>query len=148
MGYCALTCFLGNGCPKGSTCRHSGLIGLCMYDKTSLTQSIPAQLGKVVHQFEKYVEGFDKKYETSAEWQARFAAFADNMGLIEDENARETNTFSLGVNEFADLTLAEFKESHLGYEAPSKKWGDVPRLGLHEPQNKSVPASVDWTQKG
>merc|ERR1712146_641913 len=29
--YCALTCFLG-GCPAGSTCRHSGIVGLCMYD--------------------------------------------------------------------------------------------------------------------
>merc|ERR1712019_167635 len=29
--YCALTCFVG-GCPTGSTCRHSGLVGLCMYD--------------------------------------------------------------------------------------------------------------------
>merc|ERR1719502_1394200 len=29
--YCALTCFLG-GCPAGSKCRHSGLVGLCMYD--------------------------------------------------------------------------------------------------------------------
>merc|ERR1739847_172046 len=30
--YCALTCFLG-GCPTGATCRHAGLIGLCMYDQ-------------------------------------------------------------------------------------------------------------------
>merc|ERR1719310_781386 len=29
--YCALTCFIG-GCPTGSTCRHSGIVGLCMYD--------------------------------------------------------------------------------------------------------------------
>merc|ERR1712072_1607906 len=32
--YCALTCFLG-GCPTGATCRHAGLVGLCMYDKTN-----------------------------------------------------------------------------------------------------------------
>merc|ERR1712056_102282 len=32
--YCALTCFVG-GCPTGSTCRHSGLVGLCMYDTGS-----------------------------------------------------------------------------------------------------------------
>jgi len=32
--YCALTCFLG-GCPTGATCRHAGLVGLCMYDKTT-----------------------------------------------------------------------------------------------------------------
>jgi len=36
--YCALTCFLG-GCPAGSTCRHSGLVGLCMYDTTSKTDA-------------------------------------------------------------------------------------------------------------
>merc|ERR1712193_149545 len=29
--YCALTCFVG-GYPTGSTCRHSGIVGLCMYD--------------------------------------------------------------------------------------------------------------------
>merc|ERR1711897_56844 len=32
--YCALTCFVG-GCPTGSTCRHSGIVGLCMYDAGS-----------------------------------------------------------------------------------------------------------------
>jgi hypothetical protein len=29
-----LTCFVG-GCPTGSTCRHSGIVGLCMYDAGS-----------------------------------------------------------------------------------------------------------------
>merc|ERR1711879_973228 len=147
--YCALTCFLG-GCPAGSTCRHSGLVGLCMYDKSQQLQSAhtPMKLGKVAKHFENFVQNFGKKYETNSEWQIRFEAFATNLDLIESENARETNTFTLDVNEFADLTLAEFKKRKLGYKAPSQKWGDLPRLGLHKAQNKSLPSSVDWNQKG
>merc|ERR1712048_1073868 len=28
--YCALTCLFG-GCPRGATCQHSGLTGICLY---------------------------------------------------------------------------------------------------------------------
>merc|ERR1712210_37428 len=31
--YCALTCFLG-GCPPGASCKHSGLVGICMYPQS------------------------------------------------------------------------------------------------------------------
>merc|ERR1719356_2366753 len=106
------------------------------------------ELGKVVKNFEKYVRDFDKKYETTSEWQTRFSAFATNAELIESENARETNTFTLDVNEFADLSLAEFTNTKMGYNGPSSRWGELPRLGLYKAQNKSLPSSVDWNQKG
>lgn len=44
--YCALTCLLG-GCPSGAKCRHSGLMGICMYDdaaRNPITVTIPASI--------------------------------------------------------------------------------------------------------
>merc|ERR1711998_711961 len=67
--------------------------------------------------------------------------------FIEAENAKGTNTHTLGETQFTDLTNEEFKRLYTGgYKAGSQMLGDLPYLGEHETVESS--GSVDWTTKG
>eukprot|EP00811_Abedinium_folium_P037328 NODE_9953_length_1387_cov_78.186508.p1 GENE.NODE_9953_length_1387_cov_78.186508~~NODE_9953_length_1387_cov_78.186508.p1 ORF type:complete len:365 (-),score=81.22 NODE_9953_length_1387_cov_78.186508:292-1290(-) len=97
--------------------------------------------------FEEFKEMFGKVYSTAAEEEARFAAFAANMLIVREENAKGQD-YTLGVGPFADLTLEEFSKQHLGYKRPAKPFGDAAFLGTHKWQGEDLPAVVDWTKNG
>ena len=56
-------------------------------------------------------QDFDKDYD-DVEKQARFGAFADNYEYIQRENSKG-HSYKLGLNEFSDMTLDEFKMNRL-----------------------------------
>jgi cathepsin L len=106
-------------------------------------------------EFNHFVASFDKHY-TPEERALRYQVFADNMAFIEQHNAkfaRGESTFTVGVNQFADLTSDEFADLVL-----------MPQRNIDEHQRKrqnsgtceqSYPAtsvaingSVDWRTKG
>ena len=95
--------------------------------------------------FDQFLKDFDKDYD-DVEKQARFGAFADNFDYISRENAKG-HSYKLGLNEFSDMTLDEFKMSKLGLNLPGSKWGSLKSLGTHKPGNSSAPSSVDWRSK-
>ena len=78
-------------------------------------------------------------------FQARFTAFADNYEYIQRENAKGYS-YKLGLNEFSDMSMDEFKMSKLGM-MPESMWGNVPSGGVHKVSNASLPKSVDWRKK-
>jgi len=90
---------------------------------------------------------FNKSY-TPSEEARRLAIFKENLAFIERHNqdylaGRETHT--VGVNQFADLTNAEYRQQHLAQtqEAPGI------RLNYQCPDSfqasgNDLPTSVDW----
>ena len=78
-------------------------------------------------------------------FQARFTAFAENYEYIQRENAKGYS-YQLGLNEFSDMSMDEFKMSKLGM-MPESMWGNVPSGGVHKVSNASLPKSVDWRKK-
>ena len=77
--------------------------------------------------------------------EARFMAFAENYEYIQRENAKG-HSYKLGLNEFSDMSMDEFKVSKLGM-MPGSIWGNVPSGGVHKVSNASLPKSVDWRSK-
>jgi len=63
-------------------------------------------------QFTNFVVHFNKQYSTT-EFFHRFAIFKDNVDYINEQNAANL-TYTLGVNEFSDLTHHEFLTTHTG----------------------------------
>lgn len=59
--------------------------------------------------FSKFVEVHGKTYETKDMFR-RYATFKSNVDYILDHNSQENNTFTLGVNQFADMTVEEFRK--------------------------------------
>jgi len=79
-------------------------------------------------------------------WE-RFAVFRANLLRIEAVNAKGLG-YTLGVNEFADLTVEEFSANHFGLKSPEKLWTGLPKLGTHKYSGAALPDSVDWVSKG
>merc|ERR1712206_23643 len=69
-----------------------------------------------------------------------------NMAKYEAHNADATQTFTMGPNQFSDLTLEEFQALPIfGYKKPEQS---LPKVGVHEYNGEELAASVDWRSKG
>merc|ERR1712211_63189 len=87
---------------------------------------------------------FGKTYNGD-EFAAREAIYHGNVAKYEAHNADETQTFTMGVNQFTDLTLEEFQALNIRGFVKSGERG-LAYLGEHE--DTEVAASVDWRTKG
>jgi cathepsin L len=100
--------------------------------------------------FEKFVQDFEKAYETAEEKATRYGIFKENRVYIKKMNEENTDV-TFDVNQFADLTHDEFAEMYIGGGVkPELKqvWAGVPYLGRHEYSGAELPESVDWVAKG
>merc|ERR1719326_117922 len=87
---------------------------------------------------------FKKAYDTVEEHAARFSTFKDNVDFITSHNARsEEHGYTVGINQFADMSSAEFKKTMLTYRADLKKPNPTPIL-----DESNLADSVDWVAKG
>lgn len=93
-----------------------------------------------------FKQTFGKTYD-NAEESRRLNIFISNLEYISAENAKGHN-FTLGVNQFSDLTPEEFATQNTGWAKPDALFGDVPNLGNHTWDGTELPESVDWTTKG
>ncbi|KAL7298517.1 hypothetical protein TKK_0008297 [Trichogramma kaykai] len=78
-----------------------------------LVSSILADL-EGAKEWENFKSQFNKKYEGDED-QQRMKIFLDNKKLIEEHNAKYAKgevSYTLGINQFADLTKEEIKKFH------------------------------------
>jgi cathepsin L len=83
-----------------------------------------------------------EKVYASHDFQHRFMAFRNNMDFIEKHN-NEGHSFTVGVNEYADLTLHEFVQNMNGLIVTHDAQGE-----LHVPDLNADPETVDWRPLG
>ena len=94
------------------------------------------------YQFFSFVSDFGRSYATREEFNARSKIFKDKLDFISQFNSDESNTHTLGINEFMDRTEEEMKKM-LGYKPELKTDYDVEIL-----DDSNLEASVDWRSKG
>jgi C1A family cysteine protease len=92
--------------------------------------------------FVGFIATYGKQYQHDQMF-ARYNVYKSNLALIEEHNAGN-HSWSMGVNQFADLTSAEFSALMLRYQ-PSATTG---LRGVESAENVEVRASVDWRDKG
>jgi cathepsin L len=95
--------------------------------------------------FVQFMAIFNKKYESTPELFKRFNIFKDNLEFIQSHNA-ENHTYTLGVNEFTDLSHEEFVATYVGKLHNEKP--DIPSVESVEEVTGPVPNDVDWRSKG
>jgi len=69
-----------------------------------------AEEEKARERFEDFKQKFGKSYQTKEEEEKRFGIFKQNIKTIDDHNAKYAAgkvSYSLGVNQFSDLTVEE-----------------------------------------
>jgi cathepsin L len=92
--------------------------------------------------FLQYMSTFNKVY-SSDDFQYRFKVFRDNLDYIEQHNAGN-HTFTLGVNEFTDMSNAEFRATMLGF---SNEPSEPVNVHYYDP-SEPLADIVDWRTKG
>lgn len=110
---------------------------------------------RLLRLFNLWMHHHSKNYtfpDGTSEKFTRFHIFKHNLFYIHQHNSNSDNHASshkLGLNRFADLTLAEFKAKHLGFR-PDIRNRNANRLGLHAPlcSTNGLPKSVDWRIQG
>jgi len=88
---------------------------------------------------------YGKTYGTDSDETYRMEVFARNYQYVAESNADKTKTYTLELNQFADLEGEEFKRMYTS--------GDKIRRADHGENVAEIPdveqaASVDWVQRG
>lgn len=96
-----------------------------------------------VYSFEQYKREFGKRYVREGEEQYRRNIFLRNLISINEHNANPKNTYTMGVNQFTDLTQAEFEAIYLTLQVPKRSIKTV------EVEAKATPnGDIDWSSQG
>lgn len=97
-------------------------------------------------EFTNFQERFSKRYSNMQELETRFAVFRKNFIGILAHNADFSQNFTMGVNQFTDLTPDEFRAQYIN-------GGSKSSLGSFGCKSFSsggsgLPSSIDWRTNG
>jgi cathepsin L len=96
--------------------------------------------------FTQWMVKFEKTYAPE-EFFYRYDVFKANMDFVDAHN-KGNYTFTVALNQFADLTTGEFKNIYLGYK-PELARGKRTVTLSDLPAPQAYPnGALDWTQKG
>jgi KDEL-tailed cysteine endopeptidase len=98
------------------------------------------------HHFNVFKKSFNKTY--GAEENLRYVVFKDNLDRIVRHNERHSaghTTFTMAVNEFADMTSQEFMSTYANYKASLATPKDTK---VHDYNGEELATDVDWRLKG
>jgi C1A family cysteine protease len=117
------------------------LLGLTLLlSFTGTVVSVDTEWQHFVH----FQESFGKKYESIMELEKRFAIFSKNIRTIFAHNANPVQNFTMGINQFTDLTPEEFKLQYIqGLQSRVGSYG----CKSYSSSASGVPDTVDWRLK-
>jgi KDEL-tailed cysteine endopeptidase len=96
-------------------------------------------------EFTNFQEKFEKRYDSMKEMETRFAIFKQNIINIISHNSDANQNFTMGVNQFTDLTPDEFRMMYVGgLKAEVGSYG----CKTFSSSASSSPATMDWRTKG
>jgi len=102
----------------------------------------PPSEEEIAFLFSDWMKENDRVY-TRSDLRVRFAIFKANVEMIYEHNAANEHSFTLGINQFADLTSQEHASIFSGTRA-SKRHG----LQMADLSDVEVAANIDWREKG
>lgn len=102
---------------------------------------------------ERWMARFGRAYTDADEKARRQEVFAANARHVDAVNRAGNRTYTLGLNQFSDLTDDEFLETHLGFyrhqlRPDQEKNVSKGSAALKDVQLQYVPDSVDWRAQG
>jgi C1A family cysteine protease len=98
--------------------------------------------------FSLFRDRFRKVYSSDEETDERFEVFRSNVRSIIEHNIVPGQNFTLGVNQFSDLTPEEFKALYINSGFQSSTTVGSYGCKTYTSTASSAPASLDWRQMG
>ena len=122
------------------------------------TDGLPEDHLLMMERFHGWMARHGRSYVTTEEELRRFDIYRSNMEFIEAANRDARLTYTLGENQFTDLTHEEFLTSYTGYGVPAAsdlgretvittRAGDI-KDGSCPSAGKDVPPHKNWTEQG
>ncbi|XP_040385526.1 ervatamin-C-like [Oryza brachyantha] len=98
---------------------------------------------------ERWMARFGRAYADAAEKARRMEVFSANAERVDAANRAAGRAYTLGLNQFSDLTDDEFVRAHLGYGHLADN-GTAPAAAAAAASldGQDVPDSVDWRASG
>lgn len=91
----------------------------------------------------------------SQEFNYRYNLWRDNLAFIEHFNANANASFTLGINEFGDMSEDEIVRVHAGLMVPQSVRAAIQDANLNDAEDaqrehieRQVPSSYDWRSAG
>ena len=107
--------------------------------------SVFARLRSEWAQFTTFQDRFNKKYDSVEELNLRFQLFITNIRAISHHNSDFNQNFTMGMNQFTDLSPSEFKTMYAsGFNGPVSKSG----CSTFTSSASNAPIEINWTEKG
>ena len=101
--------------------------------------------------FLSFQSRFKKIYPSETELQKRFQIFKENVITIFQHNLEKKENYTMGINQFTDLTSQEFEKNviHSGFiGATSSSLRGKSKCSQYSYQQIKVPSSIDWRTLG
>jgi C1A family cysteine protease len=95
-------------------------------------------------QFTLFQKTFSKIYDDIHELELRFQIFKENLNQIKNHNSDSNKTFTMGINQFADLTPDEFKP-YIEFNSYDKRNAFDCDSFISD---ALLPESMDWRKHG
>ena len=115
------------------------LLGVALY--AGIHQAHQAEIPVEVRaQFQQWKLGQNRLYGSPSEDEYRLRVFYKNLQMIEAHNA-QGHSYTLGINQFADLTTEEFLAKYTGgsFAQPTEP------VEYTELSTEDIPETMDWS---
>ena len=129
--------------PLAITAALLAVLGFTAYTHMRNTSDVPAPVKSL---FDQWAAQHGKSYGTSSDYQFRLGVFHSNFKFVEE--ASKTSSFSLGLNQFADLTESEFLVKFTGLKANNQRLLNKRSNKRYQTKTVTAPSSIDWRSKG
>uniref|UniRef100_A0A7N0VME2 Cathepsin propeptide inhibitor domain-containing protein n=1 Tax=Kalanchoe fedtschenkoi TaxID=63787 RepID=A0A7N0VME2_KALFE len=118
--------------------------------QSSLARTLSVDSSSMRARHEEWIAEHGKAYKDPAEKEARFRIFNANADYIDSFNSLHAaaSSYTLSINQFADLTNDEFKASRNGYKHITSRSSAAARTPFKYENVTQVPSTVDWRKKG
>jgi KDEL-tailed cysteine endopeptidase len=102
----------------------------------------------MMDRFLRWQAAYNRSYPTVEEKRRRFEVYRRNMEYIEETNRAGNLTYTLGENQFADLTQEEFLDMYTMKGTMGHGGGSKATNVSDEGVAVDAPTSVDWRSQG
>uniref|UniRef100_A0A0G4I6B5 Uncharacterized protein n=1 Tax=Chromera velia CCMP2878 TaxID=1169474 RepID=A0A0G4I6B5_9ALVE len=134
----------------------ASLVGVFTYIYATRTSAGPVEKfqgvqlwsdGFMAQSFNEFRLKYNRAYLDTEEEGKRFEIFKKNMAYITAHNNANSD-FKLAVNQFADMTPAEYRKKFTGFKPLPGRLGTNPNHKLDKVNVSDLPTSINWIDKG
>ncbi|XP_058724246.1 senescence-specific cysteine protease SAG12-like [Vicia villosa] len=122
---------------------------MILWECTYAAMSKTLHESSIVEAHQQWMIKYGRTYPNNFEMEKRLQIFKENLEYIEKFNKVGNKSYTLGLNQFSDLTSEEFLASYTRNKVPSQLFSSkmISNTKLFNVTDE-VPTNFDWRQQG